>query len=56
MQNDKKILETVRKIKKEAKDYTDFVESANPCAYTDRIVENIIKEAETLKSLCDLNT
>lgn len=51
MENDKKILETVKEIYNVAAYYIDFVEGANPCAHTDRMLERLISKAEEVKKL-----
>lgn len=50
MKNDKKILEFVRTLRAKAEGFVDEVEAlGNQCAYTDRIVEEIIQVGEQLK-------
>ncbi|MBO7212575.1 MAG: hypothetical protein J6V44_16455 [Methanobrevibacter sp.] len=50
MKNDKKILELVRTLRAKAEGFVDEVEAlGNQCAYTDRIVEEIIQVGEQLK-------
>jgi len=51
MENDKKILEAVKEIYNIAAYYIDFVEGANPCAHTDRMLERLISKAEEVKKL-----
>lgn len=51
MKNDKKILEAVKEIYNLAAYFIDFVEEANPCAHTDRMLEKIISTAEEVKKL-----
>lgn len=50
MKNDKKILELIRTLRAKAEGFVDEVEAlGNQCAYTDRIVEEIIQVGEELK-------
>ena len=51
MKNDKKILEAMKDIYNTAAYFIDFVEEANPCAHTDRMVEKVIAKSEELKKL-----
>ncbi len=53
MKNDKLILEKVENILDKARIYVGFVENANPCAYTDRLLEDIVKEAKEIEKLHD---
>ena len=53
MKNDKKIESLIKKIKQETE---EFLNLPNQCAYSDRIVENIIKYADELKTAYDNNT
>lgn len=55
MENDKKILEAMRDISYWAAYYIDFVEQANTCAHTDRVVEHIVEKAEEVKKLHEEN-
>ena len=52
MRNDKKIEESVKRILSLAQ---EFVSMPNQCAYTDSILDNIIKEAAKLEELHDTN-
>ena len=51
MKNDKLILEKVESILDKARIYAGFVENANPCAYTDRLLEDIVTEAKEIEEL-----
>lgn len=52
MKNDKKIEEVVRDMSLYIKNFIEFVdETGNQCAYTDRMVESLIKKATELKEL-----
>lgn len=51
MKNDKLIREKVESILDKARIYVGFVENANPCAYTDRLLEDIVKEAKEIEDL-----
>ena len=51
MKNDKKILEVMKDISYWSAYYIDFVEGANTCAHTDRVVEHVTEKAEELKKL-----
>jgi len=51
MQNDKEIKALISEISAEAKKYLGFVTDANPCAYTDRMVEEIIEKSKRLEEL-----
>ena len=51
MTNDKKIYETVSQIKEVSGKYIGFIDSLNPCALTDRYVEQIIALANELAEL-----
>lgn len=55
MKNDKKILEAIIDLYKWSAYYIDFVERANTCAHTDRVVENIVAKAEEIKKLQEEN-
>lgn len=55
MKNDKKILELVRQIRDASAYFVSYVEAANPCAHTDRIVEKILDLAEDLEKEYDSN-
>lgn len=51
MKNDKKILEAMHDLSYWAAYYIDFVENANTCAHTDRVVEHVVEKAEEIKKL-----
>lgn len=51
MRNDKEILEVMKEIYNSAAYFIDFVESINPCAHTDRMIERVIAKSEELKKL-----
>lgn len=53
MKNDKKIEALIKKINQETEEFLDL---PNQCAYSDRIVESIIENAEKLKTAYDNNT
>ena len=56
MKNDKKILATLKLITEKSNGYIDLVESSNPDAYSDRILEEIIEEGKELERLYNENT
>lgn len=47
--NDVKIRTLTKEIEEQAKAYNEYVESLNPCAYSDRMVETIIEKAKELE-------
>ena len=51
MRNDKQIYKTVRQINEISGKYIGFIDSLNPCALTDRYVEQIIVLANELTEL-----
>ena len=51
MKNDKKILEAMHDLSCWAAYYIDFVEGANTCAHTDRVIEHVVEKAEEIKKL-----
>lgn len=51
MKNDKLILEKVESILDKARIYAGFVANANPCAYTDRLLEDIVEDAKEIEKL-----
>ena len=54
MEAEQTMKEIVKKINELCKEYLGFVESAgNECAYTDRVVEEIISKANELKTKYD---
>lgn len=55
MKQDKKIYELVSKLINELTQWKDFVDSANPCAYTDRIIEKVICDSGNLKEMYEKN-
>lgn len=55
MKNDKKILESVKKIKNLCEIYECYVKGFNPCAYSDRILDDIIEESTKLEKLYEEN-
>lgn len=55
MQHDRSVKSYVEQIKTQAQEFLDFVNSNNQCAYTDRMVENILKTAEKLDKVYNSN-
>ena len=55
MQHDRSVKSCVEQINAQAQEFLDFVNSNNQCAYTDRIVENILKTAEKLDKVYNSN-
>jgi len=51
MINDDKILNKMKEIQQKASEYINYVHGFNPCAYSDRMVESVIKAADELKKL-----
>lgn len=51
MKNDKKILEKMKEIWERADYYVGYVGQANPDAYCDRLVEEVIVKAKELEKL-----
>lgn len=51
MRNDKQIYKTVRQINEVSGKYIGFIDSLNPCALTDRYVEQMIALANELAEL-----
>ena len=48
---DKKIKQTVKELKKACRQYLDYVTALNPCAYSDRMVEEILEKADKLNAI-----
>lgn len=51
MKNDRAIKEAVSAIERRCRQYISIVTETNECAYSDRVLEAIIDEAERLKTL-----
>lgn len=51
MTNEKKITKLVSEIKDQCNNYLLFVDDVNECAYSDGIIETILKKAAELKEL-----
>ena len=51
MKNDKEIFKLMTDIAYWCEAYLDYVDTANTCAYTDRIVEHVYEKAEEVKKL-----
>ena len=49
--NDAKILKAMKELNRLSAYYIDFVEGANTCAHTDRVVEDVVAKAEEIKKL-----
>lgn len=49
MINDNKIKNLIRKIRNECNEYLDYINKYNECAYSDRMIENIISNLNKLK-------
>ncbi len=50
MENDNKIKDVVAKIRDKASAYINYVDALNPCAYSDRIIEELIDESKKLEN------
>ena len=50
MDNDSKIKDVVVKIRDKASAYINYVDALNPCAYSDRIIEELIDESKKLEN------
>lgn len=55
MQHDRSVKSCVEQIRTQAQEFLDFVNSNNQCAYSDRMVENILKTAEKLDKVYNSN-
>ena len=55
MQHDRSVKSYVEQIRTQAQEFLDFVNSNNQCAYSDRMVENILKTAENLDKVYNSN-
>ena len=51
MKNDSQIKEKVKQIHQKSGNYLDFVNTMNECAFTDRMIEEIIDDAKELEQL-----
>lgn len=49
--NDAQILKAMKELNYWSAYYIDFVEGANTCAHTDRVVEDVVAKAEEIKKL-----
>lgn len=54
MKNDRRIKNTIKDINTMCLDYLSYVNGVNECAYSDRIVEYIIKRSKELEKLHNL--
>lgn len=55
MQHDRSVKSCVEQIRTQAQEFLDFVNSNNQCAYSDRMVENILKTSEKLDKVYNSN-
>ena len=55
MQHDRSVKSCVEQIRSQAQEFLDYVNSNNQCAYSDRMVENILKTAEKLDKIYNSN-
>ncbi len=55
MQHDRSVKSYVEQIRTQAQEFLDFVNSNNQCAYSDRMVENILKTSEKLDKVYNSN-
>lgn len=55
MKNDKIILKFVKSLMEECNDYMEYVKNYNECAYSDRILESIIKKSKELENKYEKN-
>ena len=55
MQHDRSVKSCVEQIRSQAQEFLDYVNSNNQCAYSDRMVENILKTAEKLDKIYSSN-
>ena len=55
MKNDKKIETLVSVIQKDTTKYLSYVKACGPCAYSDRILEDIIENAKKLEEKYEEN-
>ena len=53
MEKDIKIKNLVNRIKIDCNEYLDYINMYNECAYTDRMIENIISNLNKLKVISD---
>ena len=55
MQHDRSVKSCVEQIRSQTQEFLDYVNSNNQCAYSDRMVENILKTAEKLDKVYSSN-
>lgn len=55
MQHDRSVKSCVEQIRSQAQEFLDYVNSNNQCAYSDRMVENILKTSEKLDKVYNSN-
>ncbi|MDO5568575.1 MAG: hypothetical protein Q4G04_00480 [bacterium] len=55
MNNDKEIKKVVSELQEQCNDFLSYIDSSNECAYSDRMLEDIIKKGNYLSELYEIN-